>query len=184
MLGRGFMNKIAIIAYRFNIVFKILLVAYPIFVTATWFGIIPFPKNLFSFSLLPIEVDLETLRPTLRFYAFFVQALPMTIVMISFYYLIKLFQLYSKKIVFSHENIILIRKIGLMVMLEVLIDVFLVQPILSLILTFDAPTGGHLIAISFGNHQLSSLITAGIIMLISWIMDEARRLEEESSLTV
>lgn len=177
------MNKIEVVAYRFSILFKILLVAYPIFVAAAWFGIIPFPKNLFSFSLLPVDIDFETLRPLLRFYGFLVLMVPMMITLLSFHYLIKLFQLYAKKIVFSHQNILLIRKIGLTVFLEFLADI-IIQPILSVILTFDAPVGGHVISIGFGNHQLSSLIMAGIILLISWIMDEARRLEEETSLTV
>lgn len=101
----------------------------------------------------------------------------------AFYYLIKLFQLYSKNIIFSTKNVFYIRKICFMLFLQVLAGLA-VQPFISLILTMDAPPGGHIIGIGIGSDEVSNLIIAGIALLISWIMEEGRKLEEETILTV
>jgi hypothetical protein len=176
-------KKISKISSRFVLLFKILIVLYPVFVTCSWFNLIEMQKDYFSFSRLPVDVDISTLRFPIRLSAYLVNMIPVLFVMLGFYYLIQLFKLYARNIIFSFQNIFYIRKIALTLFLQVLAGI-LIQPFLSLILTFDAPKGGHTISIGAGSDEISSLIIAGIVLLISWIMEEGRRLEEESALTV
>lgn len=176
-------NKISKISHRFSVLFKLLLGAYPFLVIAPWSGIID-QNNLISSSLrLPVDVKIATLRLGIKIPAILLEFVPAACVMLSLYYLIKLFQLYAQNIIFSNQNVLLIRKIASILFLEVLLGI-LIQPFLSLVLTMDAPKGGHMVAIGLGNSEISSLIIAGIALLVSWIMEEGRKLEEETALTV
>lgn len=177
------MSKIEEMSYRFSLLFKALIVLYPILVAIVWLGgIIPFASSSFITTRFP-DIELSSVRFGLRFYACLIDMIPTAIDMLSFYYLAKLFQLYSRRIIFSYQNVRYIRKIGFTLLWSVF-AYLLVQPILSIILTWDAPQGGHMVTLGFGSDDLSNLIIGGVVVLISWIMEEGRKLEEETALTV
>lgn len=177
------MSKINRISNGFRLLFQILFFMYPIFVIATWLGGITLPAQNISFARLPVDVDLHSLRFFIRFLACMVEMLPTAVVMMGFYYLVQLFKLYSQSNIFGLQNVILIKKIGVTLIAQVFASI-ITQPLLSLILTMDAPKGGHLISIGFGSDELSNLVIGGIVVLISWIMEEGRKLEEEKNLTI
>ena len=85
--------------------------------------------------------------------------------------------------IFKLQNVMYTRKIGYTLLLQVLATL-LIQPIVSLILTMDAPKGGHTIAIGLSGDEISNLVIGGIVVVISWIMEEGRKLQEETSLTI
>lgn len=178
------MSRLNKVSNRFQSLFKLLLLIYPLLVISTWLGWITIPIEAFSFTRLPVEVDLQSLRFLTRFLACMVQMIPTLIVMMGFYYLIQLFKLYSQNIIFGPQNVILIKKIGFNLIAQVIISLLITQPLLSLVLTMDAPPGGHEIAIGFGNEEISNLIIGGIVVLISWVMEEGGKLEEEKNLTI
>lgn len=173
------MKKINKVSYKFSFLFKLFLVLYPILGILSWYGVMDF----FAIVKLPLNVDINALRPSLKIYACLVDMIPTFFVVASFYYLSKLFKLYSKNIIFSPQNVLYIRKIGYMFILRFIAS-FIVQPVLSIILTCDAPIGNRLAVISFDNHDLSTIVIGGIIILVSWIMDEGRKLEEDRTLTI
>ena len=160
----------------------IALVLFPILVVWFWLGKLPVPNGFFSItSRLPVDVDLSTIRLQLRFYACLVDMIPAIICMMSFYYLSKLFSLYAQNIIFSLENVLCIRKLGIFLLCQVAANL-LIQPINSVILTYDAKPGEHLISIGIGGDEFSSLIIGGAVIVASWIMEEARKLDEEKIL--
>ncbi len=164
--------------------FKLLMVVFPILVIAYWFGFINMPKeNYISMFRIPVDVDLHSLRFQLKLVACLVDLIPTSIVVMGFHYLIKLFELYSKTIFFTAANVLYIRKIGFNLLWQFAASI-LIQPFLSIILTFDAPKGGHMISIAMGNPEVTVLLTGIIVILISWVMEEGCKLEEEKSLTV
>jgi len=177
------MSKINVISYHFSFLFKALIILYPLSVISMWLGLITFPQGYFSFGRLPVNVDLHSLRLTVRILACLVEMIPTLIVMMGFYYLIQLFKLYSQNSIFGMENVILIRKTAYTFIGQVIAS-FVTQPILSLVLTMDAPVGGHTIAIGLGSDEVSNLVIGGIVVLISRIMEEGRKLEEEKTLTI
>lgn len=177
------MNKLRNVSRAFNLLFKVLLIIYPLLVISFWLGWISLPLQGFSMSHLPLDIDLKTVRFSLRVYAGLVDMIPVVFAMIGYFYLSKLFQLYSRNIIFSLQNVLYIRKIGFMLLFNVIAE-FLVQPILSPILTFDAAPGRHLVSIGFGNHDFTNWIVALVVIVASWIMEEGRKLEEEQALTV
>ncbi|HAU2297157.1 TPA: DUF2975 domain-containing protein, partial [Legionella pneumophila] len=51
-------------------------------------------------------------------------------------------------------------------------------------LTFNNPTGERFISITLGSANASTLITAFIILVASWILKEANQLQSDSQLTI
>ena len=177
------MNKISKVSYRFSLLFKALIALYPLYVIGVWMGQIPTGYGLSAIARFPFDIQLDSVRLTLRSYACLVDMIPTAIVMCNFYFLVKLFQLYSENKIFSYQNVMYMRKIGYTLLLQV-IAAFLIMPILSLIVTLDAPKNGHVIALSLGSDHIITFITGSIVILISWIMEEGRKLEEETIYTV
>jgi Protein of unknown function (DUF2975) len=177
------MNKINKLSCRFQLLFWMLFFIYPVLVVSTWLGGSALPSKYLSFARIPVDVELHSLRFMVRFLACLVEMLPTAIVMLGFYYLIQLFKLYAQNTIFGLQNVILIKKIGLTFIGQMIVSI-VTQPLLSIILTMDAAPGGHLVAIGFGSDELSHLVIGGIVVLISWIMEEGRKLEEEKSLTI
>lgn len=178
------MSKINIVSKRFQWLFKAFIFLYPIAVIGAcmgWFSSMPI-EYVMSIQL-PVDVDLPSQRLTIRILSCIVLMVPTIIVMVGFYYLIQLFKLYARNTIFGLNNVILIKKIGITFLAQAF-AIILIQPILSIILTMDAPPGGHMIAIGVGSHEISNFVIGFIVVLISWIMEEGRKLEEEKNLTI
>ncbi|MFO2648991.1 DUF2975 domain-containing protein, partial [Legionella pneumophila serogroup 1] len=58
------------------------------------------------------------------------------------------------------------------------------QPLITAALTFNNPTGERFISITLGSANASTLITAFIILVASWILKEANQLQSDSQLTI
>jgi len=102
----------------------------------------------------------------------------------GFYYLSQLFMLYAKNIIFSLHNMLLIRKIGYTLVAQVLVSIIITQPLLSFMLTKDAIPGQLFIQSGVGGDEISNLLIGGIVILISWVMAEGRKLADEQALTI
>jgi hypothetical protein len=46
------------------------------------------------------------------------------------------------------------------------------------------PPGQRIVSIGFGSSEFMTLVVAGIIFVIAWVMDEGRIITEEQQLTV
>ena len=176
------MNKIQKVSYRFSLIFKALIILYPLMVLAFWMQWISLPEGFFSVSRLPAG-KLEGTGLGIRSVGLLLDMIPTAFVMASFFYLIQLFHLFVKNIIFSEKNVFYIRKIGFMYLYHV-VAAILTTPFLSFLLTFDAPKGSRMISLAIDGDNVSSLLIAGIVILISWIIEKGRNLEEETALTV
>ncbi len=177
------MSRLNKISRLFQWLFIAFFFIYPMLVLNMWLGAVSIPSHCLAIARLPVEVDLQSLRISVRLLACLVEMVPTAIIMLGFYYLSQLFKLYSQNSIFGLQNVILIKKIGLTLIAQVLSS-FVIQPILSIILTMDAKPGNHLISLGIGNEEISNLVIGGIVVLISWIMEEGRKLEEEKRLTI
>lgn len=50
-----------------------------------------------------------------------------------------------------------------------------------LVLTANAPAGGHVLAINISSSEVSSIFTGAVFAVMSWVMQEAARLSEENA---
>jgi hypothetical protein len=55
---------------------------------------------------------------------------------------------------------------------------------MTLALTFNNPPGQRMISIGFSSTDFSEIVTALMIIVVAWIMDEGRKLKEEQALVI
>ncbi|KTD66322.1 DUF2975 domain-containing protein [Legionella spiritensis] len=115
---------------------------------------------------------------------FLIQAIPLSITVFICHKLARLFRLYEQGCLFEVENIRIIRQISLFMITGELIHLVLYQPLITAALSFNNPPGQRFISITFGEANASTLMTAIIILLASWIVKEAYQLKADAQLTI
>lgn len=142
------------------------------------------------FNILPasLKMDLPTsiikdLSFSTRLLAFIVALIPLAIKMTGLWILIKLFHLYQRGNIFTLDNVVCFRQLGI-----TLIVWFLSTPIhialLSIALTFQNQPGERLIAVGVESSDVTALVTGVMLIVVSWVMDKGRELEDEHQLTI
>jgi hypothetical protein len=177
------MSKISKTSYKYSLLFKALFIIYPLYTVYIWLSGATIPFGYNAIRMLQEGIDFSSFPLTLRVYACLLYMIPTALVMAQFYYLAQLFQLYAKGMIFAKQNINYLKKIGFMLIWQA-IAVILVQPLITMVLTINAAPGEHIFAVALSNDEVSSMAIGGIVILISWVMNEGRKLQEESALTV
>ncbi|WP_019217840.1 DUF2975 domain-containing protein [Legionella tunisiensis] len=112
-----------------------------------------------------------------------IQLLPLSITVMIFNKLAKLFNLYGTGNLFEEANIKLIKSISIYMIVGELIQL-IYQPLITAALSFNNPAGERFASITLGTTNASTLITAFIILIASWILKEANQLKSDSQLTI
>ena len=112
-----------------------------------------------------------------------IECIPLSITVLICHKLAKLFHLFEQGSLFEEENIRLIKQISICMILSEVLQ-FIYQPLATLALSFNNPAGERFISLTFGSTNLSTLITGFIILVASWIMQEAQQLKSETLLTI
>lgn len=120
---------------------------------------------------------------THRLVILIIQFLPLSITILICHKLAQLFHLYERGNLFETENIKLIKHISLFMILGEIIQL-IYQPLVTAAFTFNNPVGQRVATITVGTTNASTLITAFIILVASWIIKEAHQLKSESQLTI
>ncbi|WP_454781448.1 DUF2975 domain-containing protein [Legionella sp. WA2022007384] len=112
-----------------------------------------------------------------------IEWMPMTITILICNKLARLFGLFEKGDLFEEENIKLIKQVSIFMIFGELVQLFY-QPLMTAALTFNNPKGERIASITLNSANLSTLITAFIILVASWIVQEAHQLKSETQLTI
>lgn len=120
---------------------------------------------------------------TMKLLGFAASMLPGAATMYSFACLAALFGRFGKGEMFTAETVRLIRRLGWAMLATQGLRV-LHGSLVSLILTMDNPPGQHVISVGLDSATLSETVTGVVIILASWVMDEARKLKEEQELVI
>lgn len=185
------MNKIKRASHWFHLFFQICLFLTPLLLVLSWIYATQqtFQSNHPNLFLSPVSQNLLTtpvlspLNPLTKLLGFLVSCIPVGIDMLIFYFLIQLFKLYERGEIFTRNNVKYIRNIGYAMLGSQLIQP-IYQALMTFILTMNNPKGHRLISIGFGTTDIMLLLTALIIILISWIMTEGYKLNDEQKYTV
>lgn len=114
---------------------------------------------------------------------FLVSLIPVTVAVYGMVTLSRLFQLYENAIVFTSDNVRLFRKLGYVIIAWVAANL-LFTPLISAVITHGNPVGQRMLTVGINFSDLSVLIMGAIVVLISWVMNEGRKLEDEQMHTV
>jgi hypothetical protein len=131
---------------------------------------------------LPVVVNQSLPLKTLLL-AFLVSLIPASVAIYGVINLKILFGLYEKAIVFSERNVKCFRRLGYALISWVIANLIFVV-LISIVLTFNNSSGDRMIVAQFGVSDIGTLIIGAIVVLVSWVMHEASKLEEEQATTV
>ena len=171
--------RIQRVSHRFRLFFAALVLILPLLTLIYWLGFNHFPQEF-----VPMPVRAEAELPLLsRILAFVISMLPIGVVIAAMYILARLFSLYEKGIVFSTQTVRCFRRLGWVLMCWVVASLFYL-PMLSHVVTAVNPPEQRLVVAQLGLSDIAVLVMGAIVLLISWVMDEARKLEDEHAHTV
>jgi hypothetical protein len=166
--------------------FIIAMVVVPLLYVSFW----AFDSHIFSKSLglsvipaYPVHSLGQQLPVEIRIVGFCVSLVPMIFFIVKMVFLVKLFALYERGIIFAIGNVRNIRRLGWTMLLWEVANPFY-QLLLTFVISSNNPPGHRFVSISWNNIDVSTTIMAVIILVVSWIMREGVRLEEQQRLTV
>lgn len=136
-----------------------------------------FGDRLVSFE----EVQWTALTQGLAFLGSLVESFPL---LMGLYLVQKIFLKYRQGSIFTVENAKHYRSLGFLFF----VHAFLAKPLgfalLILGVTLNQPPGERVLSLSFGTGNMNSIILGLLVIVISWVMQEGSRLEEEQRLVV
>lgn len=181
-------NRIKRVSTVFRLLFQVLLVAVPVVHILAWLNA-PMPIDVsgalgFFVSVVPKGIAiLSPLSTTTKLYGFAVSGISVIVIEFMLYFLIKLFKLYERAEIFSLANVNYLKKIGYALLIQQFARI-ICNGFLSMILTWHNPAGHRVAVLTIATVEITAILTAVLVILISWIMAEGCRLREEQQLTI
>ncbi len=179
------MNKIQRASYLLHLLFKILYWATPL---ATVYLIVFNIEGMMNWGAWSSIISANKIQsynysPVHRLVILAIQAIPLSITVLIFRNLSKLFGLYAQGKLFEQENIKLIKGISIYMIVGELVQL-MYQPLITAALSFANPAGQRFASITLGTTNATTLMTSVIILVASWIIKEANQLKSDSQLTI
>jgi hypothetical protein len=131
---------------------------------------------------LPVAVN-NAFSLSTRSLAFLVSLIPMSVAIYGLITLKELFKLYEDTIYFSVKNVKCFAHLGYTLIAWVFTNMIFVT-LISLVISFNNPPGERMVVVGFEISDMATLIIGTLIVLVSWVMNEASKLEDEQTYTV
>ncbi len=174
-------EKIRKVSRRFKMLCTALLWFTPIALAVFWITFNHLPEDMTA-RMFPAYVS--RIQPLyVRGLAFLAGLLPAGAIMYALAALRGLFSLYMRGMIFTGENVRCFRRIGFALIWWAGAG-FLHTPLSSLIMTLINGPGKHMLTVEISSDEAVNLLLGAMVLLISWVMDEGRKLEEEQALTI
>lgn len=131
-------------------------------------------------GVLPTYEIGYSLTPATRVMAFMVTLLPGLLLVRALAVLRRLFGLYRDGAYFSAANVACFRQLGWTAIGWVAAQ-FVFGGVLSVALTANNGPGERVLALTAKGADVTALFAGVVLLVISWVMDEARRLDEDQA---
>ena len=180
------MQKIHKLSLILRVFFQITFIAMPIMLIIFWLFAPFFYQNFHAFSGYYIPSGIEILHPLTWLnclLGFMIDLLPTAVSMTIVYFLIKLFKLYECGEIFTKQNAKYIGNIAWTMLIGQVVG-FIYEGLLSFAMTFNNPSGHRLSFFTFGTYDIYNILTAVMLIVISWVMVEGAKLNDEQKYTV
>lgn len=168
------------VSRKYLILFNVLLVAMPVAVFLYWSFFNHLPDGFHTD--LPVTPT-QALSLSQLVLGGLVTFLPLAVALYGLLTLKALFQLYADAIMFSSENVKYFRRLGYVFIAWVMVNA-IYTPLISLVITSANPVGERVLSVQFDIVDLFTLIIGGIILVIAWVMNEGRKIEDEQAHTI
>ncbi len=107
-------------------------------------------------------------------------AMPLAVSLYGLWNVRMLFDCYARGEVFSPAPAAYIRNVGLAMLVNVVLSVF-VHALGSVLLTYDNPAGSRQLSVSMSSDTYMLLLLGALLVIIGWVMREAARISDENS---
>jgi hypothetical protein len=131
---------------------------------------------------LPVQVSQE-LSGAIRLLAIATEMIPLTPMIYGLVKLKELFRLYENGHIFTTGNVACFRSLGRTLIAWVLCNV-LKNSLLSVVLTLPHPPGQRIITLGLYSSEFTAIFVGIVILIIAWVMDEARMIQEDQALII
>jgi len=159
----------------------LMLWATPVLCAAYWAFFNEFPEAMRAKASYPAaRGDLSALNRLLGFGA---SLAPAGAAVYGFAALRALFGLYAAGELFTARNVACYRRLG-RALLYWAGAVFIYTPLASLAVSAGLPPGQRHVTVGLGSVELAALFAGSAALVISWVMDEGRHIEEDRALTI
>lgn len=181
----GNIERIAVASRRLRRICVGMIVVMPITCALFWFFFNQiFSSSFVPTSMIPLPVPItEDLNGLTRLLAFLTELVPLTALLYGLQKLGELFRHYENGYIFTNKNVSCFRSLGRILIIWVICDV-VKNPILSMVLTMEKPPGQHVISVGLYSADFIAIFVGIIILIIAWVMDEARLIKEDQSLII
>jgi len=173
-------NKI----YRYSSILKfanqIAMVLIPLGLIVLWLFADKLPPNLMNHQFGVADYKFG---PLTKLLGILVSLIPSTVTFLLFFNTSKLFALYQKGEILLEKNVRCFKSIGFLFIIKTITD-FLVIPLYAIILTMYNGPGNCRLSLSLNSEHLTSLASGIFLMIVAWVIDEARKANEELELTI
>ncbi|WP_342269718.1 DUF2975 domain-containing protein [Rickettsia endosymbiont of Orchestes rusci] len=188
------MNKIQKVSYYVSWLLNSLIIAIPSFLLLSWIFIdSEIMKNLtnrgivaISYSHDGVYTNFSLIKWTIfsKFLGFSAYTFGVLPLLFNLYYLKKIFINYSVGEIFNVLNAKYYNNIAWIFFLSAV----LIKPLSDMLLTFAVtmsnPVGQRYIALSFGTPNLQDIFFGILVIVISWVMLEASKIQTEYKFTI
>lgn len=168
------------VSRNYVVLFNVLLVTIPVGSVLYWIFFNHLPVGFHAD--LPI-VPTDALSTLQRALGALVSVLPVGVALYGLLTLKGLFRLYADAVIFSSKNVRYLHRLGYTFVAWVIANT-LFTPLISLVITAANREGERVLVVQFGIVELLTLIVGGIILVIAWVVNIGRDLEDEQTYTV
>jgi len=177
------MSKIKKVSKLCYILLLGILILVPLYYIFYWLFINSLSESFVNINIEPIPETQHILSPKLQIIGFISSLLPLSALMYGLIYTRKLFAFFKDGVVFALEQVVLFKKISKALIFWVIFSI-VYEGIKSVIFSFNNPVGERVLSLGLSSSQVGILFISIIILVIAWIMDEGRIINEENKLTV
>ena len=138
----------------------------------------------------PYSVTGDHLTPPVQAWSILVSTLTFSILLWGVFHLYRLFRNLEAGEIYTKANVLHIRRVGLVAMAMAVVQILFPALTFALIevgfidrnlLTIANPADGNGGILVFGPGSFSGFVTAGLVLLVSWIMDVGRETSDEAA---
>lgn len=181
------MHKIAKVSLFFRILFQCLFILFPLTMGLLWwFAPSTIGSTQLGVMMSVIPQSLEILNPlstSTKLFGFIIDLIFLIPAEFVLYFLIKLFSLYENGKIFTIENVCYIQYAGYTLLIGELLNP-IHQALLTGVLTAHNPPGHRMMTVSISGFDIGLILVALLTILISWVMAEGCKLQEEQKYTI
>lgn len=175
--------RIQKVSGKFYFFFSMLIVVLPLYHIVFWMFINHLPETLINVNIAPTRLAPHELSPELRIIGFLASLLPLAAKLYGIINLRRIFAFYKQGIIFSYEQVECFRKSGMALILWMAAGI-VYDSVAGVLFTWGNPPGQRILRVGFGSVDITALMVGLIVLVISWVMEEGRKLDEERSLTI